>query len=147
MTTRVYESRVSTTVQALWDFHASVDALQRLTPPQQHVEILSEDRAVRNGALHILRIRQFGIPMVWRARISEVQSPYQFRDTAESGPFPAWTHLHEFIEAGAESILRDTVTYRAPGGRIADWLFVGRQIDVLFAFRHAQTIAALSQSE
>ena len=147
MITRIYESKIPATVERLWKFHSSAEALRALTPESQRVEIVGEDLSVRNGALHVIRVRQFGIPMVWKARLSEVDPPHGFRDTAEQSPFPFWTHLHEFIDDGDGSILRDTVTYRSPGGAIGDWLITRRQIDRLFKFRHASTIAALAKAE
>lgn len=143
--TRVWETRIHCTVEALFDFHRSAEALTLLTPPNRQVQIVG-DAEVRNGALHVLRIRQFGLPMEWHARISQVDPPNGFTDTAERSPFAYWQHHHRFIPEGSGAILRDEVTYRmplGPLGQIADRLFVARDLDRLFAFRHAQTKRAL----
>jgi ligand-binding SRPBCC domain-containing protein len=144
--TRVFESKIDCPVESLWEFHSSAEALKILTPPGRKIEVLSEDLEVREGALHVLRVRQFGIPLVWKARISEVDPPMGFTDTAERSPFKSWRHRHEFISAEGGSILRDTVTYEAPFGPFGDLarvLFIDRDIKRLFAYRHDATRQAL----
>ena len=144
--TRVFESTIECPVEALWEFHSSAEALRILTPPSRKIEVLSKDLEVREGALHVLKVRQFGIPLVWKARISEVHPPIGFTDTAEKSPFKSWRHRHEFIHAEGGSLLRDTVTYEAPFGPLGDLarvLFIDRDIERLFAFRHKATRRAL----
>lgn len=144
----VVESVLPCTPQELWEFHASAEALMALTPTNRRVEVLSEDLAVRDGALHILRVRQFGIPLVWHARISEVDPPRGFVDTAERSPFAYWRHHHEFLPHPEGALLRDTVMYQLPFGplgMIADWLFVRRDLETMFAFRHKHTQELLTQ--
>jgi ligand-binding SRPBCC domain-containing protein len=143
MITRIYECRIAAPVQKVWDFHSSVAALRVLTPPGRQIEPVGDDLDVREGALHVLKFRQFGLTMEWRARISEVDPPRQFVDTAEKSPFPMWRHRHEFIAEGpAETLIRDTIQYEPPGGPLAwlvDRLFIARDLERLFAFRHDAT--------
>ncbi len=146
MVTRVYESVVHAPVRDVWDFHSSAKALEVLTPPGKRLRALSKDLVVRNGALHELETRQFGLRLVWAARISEVTPPNGFTDVAEKSPFAFWRHRHEFRPQGEDTLLTDSLTYALPFGplgRLVDWLFVKNQIDALFAFRHAATKAAL----
>ena len=143
----VYETHLAASPEAVWQFHSSTEALQLLTPPTRKVEFLSTDLAVREGIIQVIRARQYGIPMVWRVRLTEVNPPHGFRDTALQSPFATWTHHHEFLADGDGTLLRDTVTYRLPLGflgNIADRLFVRRELDQLFAFRHRATAAALA---
>jgi hypothetical protein len=144
--TRVYESLISCPVERLWEFHASVESLKLLTPPERRVEVVGNDLEVREGALHVLRVRQFGIPLVWKARISDVDPPHGFTDTAEKSPFKFWRHRHEFVPHGLAALLRDTVTYAAPLGVLGDLaraIFIDRDIDRLFKYRHEATKKAL----
>lgn len=138
MPTLTFESCLDAPPEDVARFHGSLDALARLSPPGTQVEILGEDTEVRDGALHVLRIRRGPFSMVWKARISEV-GPHGFTDTAEQSPFAAWRHRHDFLPHGPGTLLRDTVEYALPFGvlgRLADRLFVQRQIEALFAHRH-----------
>ena len=138
----VFESVLRCTPEELWRFHQDVNALRLLTPPDSKVTIVGADTAVRNGALHELKVVKKGLPLLWRARISDVIEGRQFRDTAEKSPFASWTHLHEFLPDPDGAILRDTVEYSLPFGplgAIVDKILVRRDIEQMFAFRHRVT--------
>lgn len=141
----VFESVIPCSVQELWDFHGDVSALGRLTPPGNQVTILSEDTAVRNGALHVLRVKKNGLPLVWKARISEVEPPHRFVDTAEQSPFKSWRHEHAFLEHAQGALLRDTVDYEMPFGplgALVDRILIRKDLEAMFAHRHQVTKAA-----
>ncbi|HRJ26643.1 MAG TPA: SRPBCC family protein [Fimbriimonadaceae bacterium] len=148
MPVKVFESLLNASVEEVWAFHGSVEALKALTPPNQNVTIVGPETAVRNGALHQLRVVRGLLPLHWHARISEVEPPNRFVDTAERSPFRRWRHTHEFLPApGGATLLRDTVDYELPMGplgRLIDRLWASRDIDRLFAFRHQATQRALS---
>lgn len=139
---KVFETRIAATAEELWSFHASAEALKVLTPPGRKLVPISTDLRVENGLLHVMGFRQFGLPMVWKARISEVDPPFGFVDTAEQSPFAFWQHRHSFIRDGEGSILRDEIEYAPPGGPLAgliNRLMVSNDLDCLFAFRHSVT--------
>lgn len=143
---KVFTSLIRATVEEVWAFHASVEALKVLTPPDRKIEVAGQDLEVKDGALHILRVKQFGIPMEWRARISAVSPPHGFTDTAEKSPFAYWRHRHDFLEHPEGCLLRDTLDYVPPGGPLAgliDAWVVSKQLDSLFKFRHRATKRAL----
>lgn len=143
MVQRTFSTTLPASVEEVWRFHQSVEALKLLTPPGFRVEVLSEDVQVRNGALHRIRTRRFGVPMVWEARISDVDPPHRFVDSAERSPFAFWRHEHRFEAVGPnETRLIDSVTYRAPLGflgKIAERLVINREIENMFAYRHRVT--------
>lgn len=142
MVTKVYETRILAPVQKVWDFHSSADALKILTPPGQEVTLLSKDNAVRDGAIHIIQTKKFGLKIVWKAKIHGVRPPHEFTDTAIKSPFKSWTHRHEFIDAEGDTILRDTVTYTPPGGplrKLVNTMMIEEEIDKLFKYRHRVT--------
>lgn len=146
MTRKQYRSVLPAPVEAVWAFHRSAEVLRDLTPPGQHVEPVG-DLEVRDGALHTLRIRRFGLPMVWKARISEVEPPRRFVDTAEQSPFAYWRHEHRFEPCAEGTELIDTIEYRLPFGllgQLIDRLAISRDIDRMFAHRHAVTRRAVS---
>lgn len=150
MTTQVFESRLDAPVERVWAFHGSVEALRLLATPGQTVEIIGEETAVREGALHVLRVRQGPFSAVWKARISDVTPPNGFTDTAEQSTFAFWRHRHDFLPDGDGTILRDTVTYAlgfGPIGWIGERLFAKMAIARVFRHRHERTRRALAEHD
>lgn len=142
----MWESRLSAKVEDVWDFHRSAEALRMLTPPDRKIIEFGSDLEVRNGALHVLHLSVFGISIEWRARISDVNPPNGFVDTAEKSPFTYWRHQHEFLPIDSGTLLRDTVEYQPPFGpigRLANALFIQQDLNRLFEFRHSATRKAL----
>lgn len=140
---KVYETVIPCSVEELWEFHSDPKVLDWLTPPSQRLTPVGELK-MENGALHVLRFKLLGvIPQEWRARLSEVNPPYGFVDTAEKSPFVAWRHHHEFAAHPDGALLRDTIDYLPPLGAISNALVVSRQVDGIFAFRHRRTREAI----
>lgn len=149
-----YETVIKTTVEDLWNFHASVAALEALTPPQKQAEIIGTDLEVREGAVHKIRSKQFGVPLEWHALIEQVTppsplTPYAaFVDSALKSPFKSWRHEHRFEPHAEGALLVDNLEYSLPFGPfgvIANFLFVQRELDNLFAFRHKKTKSLLEK--
>jgi len=138
----VFETVMPVSPEKLWEFHSSAQALGSLSPPGTKVEVTGTDVAVKDGALHLLRIRRGILPLRWEALISEVIPGSQFRDTALKSPFKSWTHLHEFLDHPEGSLLRDTVDFEAPL-RLIESLLV-KDVQRLFAHRHRVTSDLLS---
>ena len=148
---------IAAPLEAVWAFHEDVrKALPALSPPARHVRIESADLPVHVGSVIIIRARgPLWIPLRWVARIAEHQPPDArgaavFVDEQVSGPFAAWRHEHRFQSdpAGGTRML-DRVTYRVPLGplgRLANAMFVRRQLDEMFAYRHGQTRERLERS-
>ncbi len=141
-----FETVLRCTPEQLWDFHSSAAALRVLTPPSKQVEVIGEDLAVRDGAIHKIRVRQFGLPLVWVARIEQVQPPHQFVDVAVKSPFKSWTHRHEFLAHAEGALLRDTIDFEMPLGPLGSLVYaliVRRDLESMFAHRHKATKEAL----
>jgi ligand-binding SRPBCC domain-containing protein len=144
----IFETRVLASVQKVWEFHQSVEALTLLTPPGMKPKLLGDEREVRDGALHKVQVRKFGVPMEIHARISEVEPFAHFRDTQERGPFGRWTHSHRFISLEKGTLIRDEVDYEAPGGIFApllDRLVVRNDILNLWEYRQKITYERLGK--
>jgi ligand-binding SRPBCC domain-containing protein len=142
MPTKVFETYIKAPVQKLWDFHSSASALRILTPAEQEIQLISKNLDVREGALHEMKTKQFGIWITWKARITKVNPPHGFTDTAEKSPFKSWTHHHDFIENEGDCILRDTIHYELKGGPLAkliDEVAVSEKLDKMFNYRHRVT--------
>lgn len=133
----IFESVIPVSPQKLWEFHSSVEALTRLSPPGTRVEVIGDDLAVRDGAIHRLRIRRGILPLRWEALISEVVPGRQFRDTAMKSPFKRWTHLHEFLDHPEGALLRDTVEFSFYLPLLEGHL--KKDVESMFAHRHKVT--------
>ena len=136
-------------LERVWAFHDDVTAaLPALSPPAACVKIESADLPVRAGSRIVITARgPLGRRLRWVAKIIEHQPPHSdpsgaaagFVDEQESGPFRSWRHEHEFRWVDNDTTrLTDRVTYTVPFGmlgRLADRLFVRRQVDAMFRYR------------
>ena len=151
MPTLSFELTVPVPLERVWAFHENVaSALPALSPPEARVRVESADVPVRAGSRIVIIARgPLGVRLRWVARIVEHRPPRHdpsgatagFVDEQESGPFKSWRHEHTFTALGADSTrLTDRISYTVrfgPFGRLADVLFVRRQVEAMFRHRHA----------
>jgi len=82
--------------------------------------------------------------MHWLAEITEFELNSHFIDVQVDGPFAFWSHAHRvraMDRAGINfTIVIDQVEYQPPVGRIVDTLFVRRQLERIFAYRHKRIL-------
>ncbi len=150
MPTLIFSSEMPCSVERLWEFHSSPEALIRLMPPGQRVTVEGDAR-VETGAIHRLTIVRFGIPMRWVARIEIAEPPSGTRsglfvDVAERSPFAVWRHEHRMESTSTGSRLIDTIELLPPLGSLgllAYRIFLRWEIERLFAHRHEATRAAV----
>lgn len=88
------------------------------------------------GTLIEYRIKVRGLTMVWRSEILDWEPPYQFVDNQLKGPYRRWHHRHIFEERDGGTLTRDVVDYRVPGGALIHALFVRRDVERIFRYRH-----------
>ncbi|MBM7705750.1 ligand-binding SRPBCC domain-containing protein [Chryseomicrobium aureum] len=70
-----------------------------------------------------------GVRQQLTAKITEMDRPYRFVDAMVKGAFHSFTHIHEFVESGTGTIMKDTFSYKSPlgvVGIVADKLFLER---------------------
>lgn len=158
MPTVDYTVELDAPIDAVWAFHEDVSrALPMLSPPESDVRLEQADLPARRGQRVILNVRgPLGVRLRWVADIVAFDPPAgdagrrtaRFIDVQASGPFASWQHEHLFeeIDAGRRTRLIDRVTFAAPLGplgRIAEALFIRRQIDAMFRHRHDVTRRAI----
>jgi ligand-binding SRPBCC domain-containing protein len=90
---------------------------------------------MRAGVLIDYRIRVHGIPIRWRTRITDWEPPWRFVDVQLRGPYTLWHHTHIFEARDGGTLCTDQVRYRPRGGRLIQWLFVGRDVARIFQYR------------
>lgn len=144
--TLTFETPLPCSVKTIFDFHANTNNLPLITPKDTSVEILKLETPLKQGNEVVLRIKKGWFAFTWELTFEKVEYPYLIVDVATRSPFKTFRHEHHFIEVnGTRSILRDVVTFSLPFepfSAIAVW-FVEKDLEKMFAYRHAQTKAYL----
>jgi ligand-binding SRPBCC domain-containing protein len=134
------EQYVDRPLDVVFDFFAEAHNLERITPPWLSFQVLTSDPIeMRMGALIDYRLRVHGLPLRWTSRIEDWQPGRSFVDRQVRGPYGLWYHRHSFTPSGAGTMVRDEVDYALPLGvlgELANPLFVRRDLERIFAFRH-----------
>lgn len=142
-----FETPLLCSVKTLFDFHADTNNLPLITPKDTSVKILKLKTPLKEGNEAVLRIKKGWLAFTWELTFEKVEYPSLIVDVATRSPFKLFRHEHHFIELnGTHSILRDVVTFSLPLellSAIAVW-FVKKDMEKMFAYRHAQTKAYLA---
>lgn len=125
----------------VFEFFADAANLQVITPPQLHFEILTpQPISMQEGALIDYRLRLFGVPLRWQARIMHWQPPDGFVDQQLHGPYRLWEHTHRFYEEGeAETTIEDVVRYRLPFAPLGEVIHPLVRLQLRRIFRYQQS--------
>lgn len=145
--TLIFETPLSCNVKTLFDFHADTKNLPLITPEDTEVKIVKMETPLKKGNQAILRIKKGFLSFVWKLTFEEVRYPYLIVDVATRSPFKMFRHEHHFIAIDeTHSILRDKIIFSLPFWPLSmpAVSFVQRDMKKMFAFRHAQTKAYLS---
>lgn len=142
----IHESHIAAPPSAVFAFHERPDALARLVPPWEPVEVLRPPASLLPGTRVLLRVRIGPLRLLWEAEHTRCEPPLLFQDRMVRGPLRSWLHTHRFRAERGGTLLRDEVEYELPfgaAGRLAAPL-VRRRLERMFAFRHQVTAAAVS---
>lgn len=144
-----YRSHIAAPAEEVFAWHTRPGALQRLIPPWEPVEIISQTGGVENGATATLRVGKFPMRSTWVAEHRDFVPGYQFRDVQVRGPFSRWEHTHRVEPQGDGACrLHDHITYSLPGVGLGELFFgrrLRRRLQRQFVYRHnitAQDVAA-----
>jgi ligand-binding SRPBCC domain-containing protein len=127
-------------LETVFGFFADARNLERLTPPWLRFHLLTDDPIeMRVGTLIDYRLRVHGVPVRWTSVIEEWEPGRGFVDRQLRGPYGLWHHRHRFQPSGTGTLVVDEVDYALPLGRLGDLahpLFVRRDLERIFAYRH-----------
>jgi len=136
------EQRLPRPPAEVFPFFAEARNLERLTPEWLHFKLLSQSPGeIGAGTLIGYRLRLHGIPIRWLTRIERWDPDRRFVDLQLRGPYRHWHHTHEFEPDGDGTLMRDTVRYAMPAGRLGELArraLVSRDLERIFDYRFAQ---------
>ncbi|MCY3414394.1 MAG: SRPBCC family protein [Candidatus Heimdallarchaeota archaeon] len=123
-------------------FFSIPENLNKVTPSFLKFKIISDKQIEMKLNQEInYKLKLYGIPFKWKARITIFDPPYEFQDTQIKGPYKQWIHTHTFEEVDDGVLMTDTVEYLAPGWifePIINKLIVGPRVKKIFEFRTEQ---------
>ena len=129
-------------------FFAEARNLERITPPWLVFRLLTPDPIeMRVGTLIDYRLRVHGIGLSWTTRIEAWEPGTGFVDRQIAGPYRLWRHRHGFRAQGDSTVVTDVVDYAlplGPLGELAHRLLVRRDLERIFAYRHAAAVRELT---
>jgi uncharacterized protein len=138
-----YRTRIEASAEEVFRWHTRPGALERLTPPWEHVEVIERTGGINNGDRVVLRMHLGPLSQTWVAEHRDYLEGRQFRDVQREGPFAHWEHTHRFEPDGANACyLEDRIEYALPFGALgerAGGKFVQRKLEKLFRYRHQVT--------
>ncbi|MBO9731917.1 MAG: SRPBCC family protein [Chitinophaga sp.] len=126
----------------VWNYFSSPANLSHITPASMRFR---ETSAPHTGQVYPGQVITYtvapiaGIPLEWMTEITHVAYLDYFVDEQRVGPYRLWHHEHHFQPTPGGVKMTDIVHYKLPFGwlgRLAHWLFVKKQLDDLFAYRH-----------
>jgi ligand-binding SRPBCC domain-containing protein len=136
------ETVIAAPIEQCFDLARSIEAhvqtsrftCERVVGPGRLTGLLEEGDTVTFEAVHL------GVRQTLTARIVEMRRPVRFVDEQIRGAFAALRHVHEFSSINGATLMRDTITWKSPLGR------VGRLADLFFLRRHLTSFLRRKQA-
>ena len=145
------QTRIEAPAEVVFRWYAEPDALERLTPPWEHLEVEQRSPGIHDGDRGVLRVRLGPFRIRWVFEHRDYVEGRQFRDVQITGPFRRWDHTHRFRSEGPGSCsLEDIIIYKLPFGRVGKFLagwYIRRKLTRLFRYRHRVTVEAMAAQQ
>lgn len=128
-------------LEEAWSFFSSPKNLKDITPSHMKFQIRYLSGGNKMYAGQIINYKLYplpGIPVSWTTEITHVDEPNFFVDEQKAGPYALWHHQHFFKKVADGVEMTDIVNYSIPFGfigRIANSLFVEKQVNAIFDYR------------
>jgi ligand-binding SRPBCC domain-containing protein len=136
-------SRIEAPAAQVYAWHALPDALEQLTPPGEHIEVIERTGGIERGGRVVLRFGRWPFRRRWVAEHQDYEEGHYFSDVQVSGPFAYWMHTHTFEPDGPGACtLEDKVEYALAFGFLGRWVagsYVRHKLEKMFEHRHTVT--------
>lgn len=131
---------IPTSLEKAWEFFATPENLNSVTPKDMVFEITSELPSVMyEGLIITYRLKPLlNIPIKWCTEITHISEKVYFVDEQRKGPYKIWHHEHHFEEVKGGVMMTDILYYdigKSIFGWIAGQLFVHRRVKQIFDHR------------
>lgn len=134
------------TAEAVFDWHETPGAFERLTPPREPVRVLRQEGGIKDGGRVSLRVGPWPFALRWDLEHRDYRRGRSFTDVQLSGPFKYWKHVHRMIPEGPGCRLEDAIELPLGIlGRLVGQLFVQPKLRRLFDYRHEVTRRVFAQ--
>ena len=125
-------------IDETFSFFADASNLEIITPPELCFHMITpQPFKITEGTEIDYHLRLHGLPIAWRARITNWSPPHRFVDEQIQGPYKLWIHIHRFYEHDGNTKVVDEVWYQLPLWPLGEivYPFVAVQLRRIFAFR------------
>jgi ligand-binding SRPBCC domain-containing protein len=135
-----------------WAFFSTPKNLEEITPDELGFEVQSgAEEPAHDGQIITYRVKILpGVRLSWVTELKSVEERVAFVDEQRFGPFKFWHHRHSFEEVEGGVLVRDRVHYDVGWwifGRVAEAVFVRKQMEFIFAERRRVLAARFGGAE
>ncbi len=136
--------------ERVWTYFATPANLNEMTPADLAFTIVrGATPQMRQGQLIEYRVGFApGLRSTWLTEIRHVVEGRYFVDEQRIGPYRLWYHEHHFDPLPGGGVrMTDRVTYCVGYGLLGEllhWLWIGRKLQRIFAFRRQRVAAAFA---
>jgi len=137
-----YQIFIDRPPDAVFDFHTNLKNHPRISPPEEHEQVLSPlDTVLADGVRVKFRAKHGAVWHTLEAEVSEWNPPHGFADRQVFGPFASWSHRHRFVPFQGGTLMTDLIEYTPPAGPlgiVAEKLWLGKHLDDFFHYRQKE---------
>jgi ligand-binding SRPBCC domain-containing protein len=123
-----HEIYIEAPIQVCFDLARNVQIHMQTTAKTKERAIEGVTEGLMEKGDHVTwEAVHLGVKQKLTSKITEMETPYRFTDEMVEGAFHSFQHIHEFIESGTGTVMKDTFTYISPLGllgKLADRLFL-----------------------
>jgi len=136
------EQLIPAPLEHVWAFFSNPGNLSTITPEYMKFTVTEKHLPphIYPGQVITYKVSPvFHIPLFWMTEITHVVEKKYFVDEQRQGPYKLWHHQHFFEQKTEGVLMTDMVHYKLPFGplgKLAHVLFVQRQLEYIFEFRH-----------
>src|SRR3954470_1117324 len=147
----IFRQTINTPREVVFAFFRNPRCLRLLHVKEEHIRVLRHGADVRIGCETWVEVTMFGmLPVVLGFRHDVFDPPRRFGEVLFHGPFTKFTHVHEFLENGAQTEVVDYLDVELPwfygGAASVRWL-VWPGMKRSFEVRHEELSELIASGE